>query len=628
MLGTLRGRGATELACLVIPTGSVKLMTETDPQPDSRRWLDAVRRAKEAGLLENIVTRRVEPPTDDEDAVAVMRLADHVRDYVLRAEDTSTPYLKLWSESPHPVPSELNDDELVILIHIAAEADDWRLCVRCLDVLAIRETGVARVNRVVEMLVTLRDSLASGALKESDFRTIDRAFAVAGYGSSVREVLADIEAILVQRAMTSGNQLEHLWVSQHLRENKRAREHALEIAESFDRRFQERGERLDGEEAAEWFLLAGDTASAHARLLNVVLGLQRDAEAILAEQDPMTALTAAHLSEVALKMLSRVPVKVRNASGQGALLDQLVALPRIAGKILLSLATSHKTPQPDLQGIREALCGNISEADPNTAVSLFLHLMPLADVALLRAAAEQSVKEHGVLRRFPRAHLERDGRTSAASDPANDPDVLGVPATVWQQMMKTYRLMVTSAVEQVLLPAWAELRNRHALTLTDFIQMAKLSGLIPPGRERMVGRALYYGFHGDFLSAAQLLAPQVENLLRYHLANANERTSRIENSVEHENGLSTLVESHKMDAVFGADEAFEIRALFSGNGGVNLRNTSAHGQLADHDYRSPFPFHAWWLVWKLIATEFGNTERDATASANREPADPPEPGVS
>jgi hypothetical protein len=154
--------------------------------------------------------------------------------------------------------------------------------------------------------------------------------------------------------------------------------------------------------------------------------------------------------------------------------------------------------------------------------------------------------------------------------------------------------------------------------------MANHSGLIPPGRERMVGRALYYGFHGDFLSAAQLLAPQVENLLRYHLANADERTSRIENSVEHENGLSTLVESDKMDAVFGANETFEIRALFSSNGGVNLRNTSAHGLLADLDAYTPFPFHAWWLVWKLVATEFGNAERDATASANREPADPPE----
>ena len=600
-------------------------MSDANPQPDTQRWLDAVRRAKDAGLIENIMTRQAAPPSDDEDATAVMRLADQVRDYVLRAHDTSTPYVKLWSELPHRVPSELTDDELVILAHLATEADDWRLRVRCLDVLAIRETGAVRVDRMVNMLVVLRDSLAQVPLEPSDFRTIDRAFAVAGYGASVREVLADIETLLVQRAMTSNNQLEHVWVSQHLRENKRARERAAEIAESFDQRFQERGQRLDGEEAAEWFLLAGDTASAHDRLLEVILGLQRAAEAILAKQDPMTALTASHLSEVALKMLTRVPVMVRKARGQGALLDQLVALPRVAGKILLTLATPRRTPQPDLQAIREALSGTISEADPNTAVSLFLHLMPVADVALLRAAAEQSVKDQGFLLRLPRANLERDGRTSAASDPANDPDVYGVPAIVWQRMMSDYRDVVTSTVEQVLLPAAVELRNRHALTLTDFTQMAKHSGLIPPGRERMVGRALYYGFHGDFLSAAQLLAPQVENLLRYHLANAGERTGRIESSVELENGLSTLVESDKMDAVFGANEAFEIRALFSSNGGANLRNRSAHGQLADLDWYTPFPFHAWWLVWKLIATPFGNTERDATASANREPADPPEP---
>lgn len=242
--------------------GNVALMDDANSQPGNQRWLDAVRRAREAGLLENGTTRQASPPTDDEDVTAVMRLADHVRDYVLRAEDTSTPYLKLWSELPHTVPSELSSDELAILAQLATEADDWRLRVRCLDILAIRETGVTRVIRMVDMLVVLRDSLAQFPLEPSDFRMIDRAFAVAGYGVSVREVLADIEALLVQRAMTSNHELEHVWVSQHLRENKGARERALQIAESFDRRFQEGGERLDGEEAAEWFILSGDTARA------------------------------------------------------------------------------------------------------------------------------------------------------------------------------------------------------------------------------------------------------------------------------------------------------------------------------------------------------------------------------
>ena len=88
--------------------------------------------------------------------------------------------------------------------------------------------------------------------------------------------------------------------------------------------------------------------------------------------------------------------------------------------------------------------------------------------------------------------------------------------------------------------------------------------------------------------------------------------------------LATLVESDKMESIFGHNEAFEIRAIFGGNGGANLRNQSAHGLLSDRDEQSPYPFYDWWMTWKLIAEEFGNTERDATASANREPADPPD----
>lgn len=602
-------------------------MTDTDPQPAPDRWHDAVRRAKDAGLLEDVMTRQAQPVDGDEDATVVMRLADHVRDYVLRAEDTSTPYRRLWSESAHPVPIELDDDELTILAHLATETNDWRLRVRCVDILAIRATGVARVDRMVDMLVALRASLPEGTLTAADFTTLDRAFAVAGFDSRTRKLVADIESGLVQRAMTSTHSLQRIWVSQHLRQNRRARGRAREIAKSFDRRFAESAERLDGEEAAEWFFLAGDRDSAHGRMLDVVLGLQHQAEQILAQKDPDEAQTAAYLIELALQRLRRVPVRVRSARGHESLFDQLVASIRVAGKLTLALSVRRGIRLPDLQPVRDFLVENIAGLDPFNAILVFLQYVPLGDYLSLKEAAEQANDEGGFLR-VPRATLEDDGRKSSASDAASDPDHYGMPASVWEFIMRARQLEVIMLVQQVLQPAWAALRNQHALTLTDFVRMANYSGLVPPGRERMVGRALYYGFHGDFLSALQLLSPQVENLLRYHLGNAGVRTSHMEDGIEQENGLSTLVESEKVESIFGHDEAFEIRALFSGDGGANLRNQSAHGLLADVDEHSPYPFYAWWVTWKLVIEEFGNTERDAAASANREPADPPEASCS
>ena len=80
--------------------------------------------------------------------------------------------------------------------------------------------------------------------------------------------------------------------------------------------------------------------------------------------------------------------------------------------------------------------------------------------------------------------------------------------------------------------------------------------------------------------------------------------------MEHGSELSTLSESPRIDTVFAADEAFEIRALFSNNRGV------ASEQLGPRAARRPRQVHAESIPrlvagLELIATEFGNTERYA-----------------
>lgn len=109
---------------------------------------------------------------------------------------------------------------------------------------------------------------------------------------------------------------------------------------------------------------------------------------------------------------------------------------------------------------------------------------------------------------------------------------------------------------------------------------------------------MYTGYNGDFLSAVQLISPQVEAIVRHRLSAVGNRTSGLRRGggVEDEWGLPSLVRDGPMDEVFAPDVALAIRALFCGDGGMNLRNDTAHGLLTDTARTSAHNFYAWWLV--------------------------------
>ncbi|WP_123633208.1 DUF4209 domain-containing protein, partial [Pseudomonas viridiflava] len=67
------------------------------------------------------------------------------------------------------------------------------------------------------------------------------------------------------------------------------------------------------------------------------------------------------------------------------------------------------------------------------------------------------------------------------------------------------------------------------------------------------------------------------------------------------NGLSTLLDVEGVDAVFGADIVFEMKALFCSAFGPNLRNAFAHGLMDDDDFYSADAVYAWWFMLRWVA---------------------------
>ncbi len=181
-------------------------------------------------------------------------------------------------------------------------------------------------------------------------------------------------------------------------------------------------------------------------------------------------------------------------------------------------------------------------------------------------------------------------------------------------MVENYCIHIDLAVRGYIWPAQEVLLLEHRLQEIDFVNLAKQSPIVPVGRELLFGKALFAGYDRDFVTALHILVPQIEHMVRCHLKQAGVQTANIDGEgIEHEKGLSSLMDLPKAEEIFGEDLSFEIRALFCDPFGPNLRNELAHGLLDVGDGYFFHAIYAWWFGLKLVFNIFwhvtyGNAE--------------------
>jgi hypothetical protein len=171
---------------------------------------------------------------------------------------------------------------------------------------------------------------------------------------------------------------------------------------------------------------------------------------------------------------------------------------------------------------------------------------------------------------------------------------------VWSKMVEYYELEVNFAVHGRIYPALQVLTLEHRIPKSFCEALAWNSPIVPLDRAELVGKALSAGFDHDFTVGLHLLVPQIENMVRIALTAAGIRTTNIQDGIENENGLSTLMLDPSVDNIIGVDLAFELRALFCDPFGPNLRNEIAHGLLDDEECQSDLAVYAWWFGLKLV----------------------------
>ncbi len=277
--------------------------------------------------------------------------------------------------------------------------------------------------------------------------------------------------------------------------------------------------------------------------------------------------------------------------------------------------TRHSIDVTDIASAARARVSGKSLPDAMVGLALVTDLPP-------RAALERNVRESmkGFIQYlFPAVMIGPGGTRVAVRtgvNPGSDPDDTPVLA----EMVKECQLYVGMSVVGSIEPAREAVLFEHDLREHQFVQLAWASGFVPPGREEVFGRGLFAGMKGDFLTAAHLLVPQLENSIRTILKDNGVNTVLINRTgLDEERDLGWMLEQPKTKELFGEDAAFVLRALLLHRFGPHVRDLLAHGTLEPVVLSAPPGIYLWWLTLRLCYAPLlakRAAEREVAAESN------------
>ena len=177
--------------------------------------------------------------------------------------------------------------------------------------------------------------------------------------------------------------------------------------------------------------------------------------------------------------------------------------------------------------------------------------------------------------------------------------------------LKMYRYIADyhrkSSVIAILSPALHKIKQEHHISLSDWADLFRDCPFIPPERMNAYAYGLFHGFHGDFLSAAHILIPQIENSIRYVLTNHGIETSKqMDDGTQEQDSFKKILEYKELEAIFGKDLVFDLQGLLIKKEGANLRNNLLHGLMDDDEMFNAEMVYLYWLTIHIIAVSFRN----------------------
>lgn len=248
--------------------------------------------------------------------------------------------------------------------------------------------------------------------------------------------------------------------------------------------------------------------------------------------------------------------------------------------------------------------GTIKVFDPLTLPQMLAQLANLCrspELEDLKAQALALAKDSPLSAIFAGAKLDNDGKVIS-----RNPGLSGraEPTDEWfkHRIAQAEGLRREVAINGQFEPVRHYMATHYALSERHFMVIAELSPFVPTGHEYIFALGFARLMQGDFVSAAHLLLPQLENSIRYVLKQHGEDASMIQaDMIQEDRSLSVLLTAHRqtLEHILGESLIFEIDLLFNDRAGSALRHETAHGKLtAGHCHHSSV-IYACWLIYRI-----------------------------
>ncbi len=546
-------------------------------------------------------------------------------------QDPYGPFASLVGRGRSAIPADLNAEDLSVLAAVVSEIPNLVFRSRVLDVLALRGDPSLRSERHRLQVQALVDHGIEAESLVHDREQWERGILVAvRFGRGIKTERELLVQMLVDGLMTEDDDHLVLIAANMLRTHQLARVHAASIAGRLvaaNNAPNALAKQTVLEEAAKWYELGGDPGAAAGARFEVVRGQIAEADAAIL-QGGRGGLLATSLLERALQTLRALPRSERVRLGAETLADELVHRIRGAGTQALGEMHSFEVSSGDISGHVDEAVLRVAGLEPLEALHALAALNRFAVFDGFEARARAAASSSPILSLVTVRHLGADGRTAHVSSPGEL--FYGLPGDVWREMVREYEFRIGLLGSTLIPRVWLALNNEHNMRLEHFWQVTHNSPMIPPDHEELFAQGLLLGYRGEFAAAEHLLVPQIEALVRYHLANAGERTTVIESDGrQNEIGLTALMQRDAANEIFGADISFEMRALLCGPLGPNLRNEVAHGLVNDNGSMSSTSVYLWWLAHKLAFVPFWNARHKTAGTQDgtfEDPGSAPDPG--
>lgn len=353
---------------------------------------------------------------------------------------------------------------------------------------------------------------------------------------------------------------------------------------------------------AQWHKLNRDNEKEREALINYAESYVKEAEFKKDNNGKGSYLVASHFLQRAIEAYRRIgntKIEVNRIH------RQLLAYEKLSVDEMQHYSTEFDASEAAKKAI-EMVSGK-SFFDALFALSLMVQSPKIDD---LKKEVEKSANQ------FPLHHLmggvavNQYGKVVARQVSIFSSDPKEVEEAMRQKMLTNaeyHRLYTTQAFIE---PARHQILIEHNAQLSDFMPIVYNNLFVPEGREYIFAQGLLKGLEGDFVSAAHLLIPQIENSIRHILREKGAITSNVDsNGIQDERSLNDTLFTAEIKEVFGPDITFDLQGVLVEKLGVNLRNKMAHGLM---DYSAFFSIdvsYFWALTlrlccWPLIVKKY------------------------